>query len=49
MNTTVIAEYLQYLRKIHHYTQEELAARLDLSRQAVSKWETGATLPDIEM
>lgn len=49
MNTTVIAEYLQYLRKLHHYTQEELADRLDLSRQAVSKWETGAALPDIEV
>lgn len=47
MNTNLIAGYLQFLRKSHHYTQEDLAQRLDISRQAVSKWETGATIPDI--
>ena len=30
-------------------TQEELGARVFVSKQAVSKWETGKTLPDIEM
>lgn len=49
MNITIISEYLQYLRKSHHYTQDDLAQRLDLSRQAVSKWETGTTIPDIEI
>lgn len=47
MNTNLIAGYLQFLRKIHHYTQEDLAQRLDISRQAVSKWEQGTTIPDI--
>lgn len=47
MNTNLIAGYLQFLRKSHHYTQEDLAQRLDISRQAVSKWETGTTIPDI--
>lgn len=43
MNTNLIAGYLQFLRKSHHYTQEDLAQRLDISRQAVSKWETGVS------
>ena len=47
MNIAIISEYLQYLRKSHHYTQDDLAKRLDLSRQAVSKWETGTTIPDV--
>ena len=41
MNTNIISKYLQLLRKKHNYTQDELAKRLDISRQAVSKWETG--------
>ena len=45
MNTNLIAGHLQYLRKKHHYTQENLAKRLHLSRQAVSKWEQGASDP----
>jgi transcriptional regulator with XRE-family HTH domain len=45
MNTRIISRYLQLLRKSHNYTQEELAKKLDISRQAVSKWETGTTLP----
>lgn len=48
MNTNIIAKYLQFLRKSHNYTQEELAGRLDISRQAVSKWETGITMPDLD-
>ena len=47
MNTRIISRYLQLLRKSHNYTQEELAKKLDISRQAVSKWETGVTLPDV--
>lgn len=49
MNMNLISGYLQFLRKSYHYTQEDLAEKLDLSRQAVSKWETGAAIPDLEV
>ena len=49
MNTNIISKYLQLLRKKHNYTQEELAKKLAISRQAVSKWETGAAIPDVEI
>ena len=49
MDTNIISKYLQLLRKKHNYTQDELAKRLDISRQAVSKWETGAAIPDLEV
>ncbi|MCI9329582.1 MAG: helix-turn-helix domain-containing protein [Ruminococcus sp.] len=48
MNTFVISKYLQFLRRKHGFTQENLARELHLSRQAVSKWETGAALPDLD-
>lgn len=48
MNTNIISRYLQFLRKSRCYTQDDLAKRLNVSRQAVSKWETGTTVPDIE-
>ena len=40
-------ENLIRARKARSMTQEELAARLSISRQAVSKWETGESLPDL--
>ena len=49
MNTNIISKYLQLLRKKHNYRQDELAKKLDISRQAVSKWETGAAIPDLEV
>lgn len=42
------AENLQYLRKREKITQEELAEELDVSRQSVSKWETGEAFPETE-
>ena len=39
---------LQYLRKKNKITQEELAEKLDVSRQSVSKWETGEAYPETE-
>lgn len=49
MDGIQIGKYLQSLRKYYKITQDELATRLKVSRQAVSKWETGATIPDIEL
>lgn len=39
---------LKRLRKIHQYTQEELAEKLNISRQSVVKWENGESTPDID-
>lgn len=36
------------LRKLHNLSQEELADKLAISRQTLSKYETGESLPDIE-
>ncbi|MDE7284239.1 MAG: helix-turn-helix domain-containing protein [Lachnospiraceae bacterium] len=49
MNINIISKYLQFLRNSHNYTQDDLAKRLGISRQAVSKWETGTTIPDLEV
>lgn len=49
MNMNIISKYLQFLRKSNNYTQDDLAQKLDISRQAVSKWETGTTIPDLEV
>lgn len=49
MNQLLISKYLQVLRKKHRLTQEDLANKLSISRQAISKWETGSTLPDLDI
>lgn len=36
------------LRKIHGYSQDELAEKIGVSRQTLSKYETGESYPDIE-
>lgn len=41
-------ENLKYLRKEANLTQEQLAEKLNVSRQAVTKWESGQSLPDIQ-
>lgn len=43
-----IAGRIQKLRKSKGISQEELADRIGVSRQAVSKWESGQSTPDIE-
>lgn len=42
-----IAEKILLLRKNNQWSQEELAARLNVSRQSISKWESAAAIPDI--
>ena len=44
MNMNIISKYLRLLRKSNNYTQDDLAKELGISRQAVSKWETGDSL-----
>lgn len=39
---------VQILRKMTNMTQEELAEKMNISRQTVSKWELGAILPEVE-
>lgn len=43
----MIHENLQCLRKRFHFSQEEVAERVGVSRQAVAKWESGETVPDL--
>lgn len=42
------AENLQFLRKQKNITQEQLAEQLEVSRQSVSKWESGASYPEMD-
>ena len=42
------SENLKQIRKEHHLSQDELAELLDVSRQAVSKWEQGQGYPEVE-
>lgn len=44
----ILAEKVQALRKKNNWSQEELAEKLNISRQSVSKWESGASIPDID-
>lgn len=41
-----LSETIRHYRLARGYTQEQLAARLGVSAQAVSKWETSETYPD---
>ncbi len=43
-----IADRIQYLRKQSGLSQEELADKVGVSRQAVSKWESEQSSPDLE-
>ena len=41
-------EKLLKLRKQNGLSQEELASQLTVSRQAISRWEMGSSMPDVE-
>ena len=43
-----MADRIQYLRKQKGFSQEELADKVGVSRQAVSKWESEQSTPDLE-
>lgn len=43
-----IADRIQNLRKTKGISQEELADKIGVSRQAVSKWESEQSTPDVE-
>ena len=47
MDQTTIGKRIQTLRKRQGLTQEQLAERVGVSPQAVSKWETDNSCPDI--
>lgn len=44
-----LSSTLAQLRRDRGLTQEDLAARIYVTRQAVSRWETGETVPSIDM
>ena len=48
MNTMLMQNISKY-RKLRGFTQEELALKLNISSQAISKWETGQSQPDISL
>ena len=43
----MLGENLLNLRKINGFSQEDVAEKIGVSRQAVAKWENGTTSPDI--
>ena len=43
-----MADRIQYLRKAKGISQEELAEKVGVSRQAVSKWESEQSMTDLE-
>lgn len=45
--TNMISQNLTALRQYHKYSQEEVAEKVGVTRQAVAKWESGETVPDI--
>lgn len=44
----ILADKIARLRKKNGWSQEELAEKMNVSRQAVSRWESAQTVPDLE-
>lgn len=42
-----LSQNLSTLRKYHKYTQEEVAEKIGVTRQAIAKWESGDSAPDL--
>ena len=49
MDMTKMGAFLQELRREHGLTQEQLGERLRVSSKTISRWETGAYMPPVEM
>ena len=49
MNADKISQSIRACRKRQGLSQDELANRLHVTRQAVSKWENGSALPSVDM
>lgn len=44
----MLKDNLMMLRKLNGYSQEQVAEKIGISRQAYAKWESGMTIPDLE-
>lgn len=44
----MLRENILMLRNLNGYSQEEVAEKIGISRQAYAKWEKGETIPDVE-
>ena len=47
MNLEKIGKFIKERRTLKGITQEELSNKLNVSKQAVSKWERGKSFPDV--
>ncbi|GAB2575465.1 helix-turn-helix transcriptional regulator [Gracilibacillus alcaliphilus] len=47
MKKITLSRNLAFLRREHHYSQEEIAEKIGVTRQSIAKWENGESLPDI--
>ena len=43
----MLKDNLVMLRKMNGFSQEQIAEKIGISRQAYAKWESGATIPDV--
>ena len=43
----ILAEKIMELRKKNGWSQEELAEKMEVSRQSISKWESAQSVPDM--
>ena len=44
----MLKDNIAMLRHINGYSQEEVAEKIGISRQAYAKWEKGESVPDVE-
>ena len=45
----MLQDNIKIIRKNKGYSQEELASKLHVTRQTISKWETGQSVPDANL